>query len=33
MASARIDPQGKSYGQRALEMKVRVPRRWLQDAN
>jgi hypothetical protein len=32
MASARIDPQGKSYGQRALEMKVRVPRRWLQDA-
>jgi hypothetical protein len=32
MASARIDPQGKSYGQRALEMRVRVPRRWLQDA-
>jgi hypothetical protein len=32
MASARIDPQGKSYGQRALEMKVRVPRRWLQDS-
>jgi len=29
MASARIDPQGKSYGQRALEMRVRVPRRWL----
>jgi hypothetical protein len=32
MASARIDPQGKSYGQRALEMRVRVPRRWLHDA-
>jgi hypothetical protein len=32
MASARIDPQGKSYGQRALEMKVRVPRRWLHGA-
>ena len=24
MASMRIDPQGKAYGQRALEMKVRV---------
>ena len=32
MASARIDPQGKSYGQRALEMRVRVPRRWLHHA-
>jgi hypothetical protein len=29
MASPRIDPQGKSYGQRSLEMKVRVPRRWV----
>ncbi|MFT8244799.1 acyclic terpene utilization AtuA family protein [Roseomonas sp. BN140053] len=26
MASRRIDPQGKAYGQRALEMTVRVPR-------
>jgi hypothetical protein len=25
MASMRIDPQGKAYGQRALEMIVRVP--------
>ena len=29
MASRRIDPQGKAYGQRALEMLVPVPRSWL----
>lgn len=28
MASMRIDPQGKAYGQRALEMRVPVPREW-----
>jgi hypothetical protein len=28
MASPRIDPQGKAYGQRALEMRVPVPRAW-----
>jgi hypothetical protein len=28
MASPRIDPQGKAYGQRALEMMVAVPRSW-----
>jgi hypothetical protein len=28
MASARIDSQGKAYGQRALEMKVAVPAEW-----
>jgi len=33
MASARIDPQGKAYGQRALEMMVRVPRRWLRNVS
>lgn len=27
MASRRIDPQGKAFGQMALEMKVRVPRK------
>lgn len=32
MASRRIDPQGKAYGQRALEMLVRVPRAWLRSA-
>jgi hypothetical protein len=26
MASLRIDPQGKAYGQMALEMMVRVPK-------
>jgi Acyclic terpene utilisation family protein AtuA len=26
MASRRIDPQGKAYGQRALEMRIAVPR-------
>jgi hypothetical protein len=30
MASPRIDPQGKAYGQRALEMIVPVPRAWLE---
>ena len=25
MASRRIDPQGKAYGQRALEMRISVP--------
>jgi hypothetical protein len=28
MASMRIDPQGKAYGQRLLEMRVPVPRGW-----
>jgi hypothetical protein len=32
MASMRIDPQGKAYGQRALEMMVRVPVRLLAAA-
>jgi hypothetical protein len=31
MASRRIDPQGKAYGQRALEMLVQVPRTWLRE--
>ena len=31
MASRRIDPQGKAYGQRLLEMTVRVPRSWAVD--
>jgi hypothetical protein len=31
MASARIDPQGKAYGQRALEMLVKVPRSWIEE--
>lgn len=30
MATQRIDALGKSYGQRALEMRVRVPAQWLQ---
>jgi hypothetical protein len=29
MASPRIDPQGKAYGQRALEMIVPVPCAWV----
>lgn len=29
MASPRIDPQGKAYGQRALEMMVPVPQDWI----
>lgn len=32
MASMRIDPQGKAYGQRALEMIVRVPPGLLESA-
>ncbi len=31
MASLRIDPQGKAYGQMALEMQVRVPRALLRE--
>ncbi|CAN5533787.1 DUF1446 domain-containing protein [soil metagenome] len=31
MASRRIDPQGKAYGQRALEMLVSVPAAWLDE--
>jgi hypothetical protein len=30
MASRRIDPQGKAYGQMALEMAIPVPRSWAQ---
>jgi hypothetical protein len=29
MASRRIDPQGKAYGQMVLEMPIAVPRSWL----
>ena len=32
MASRRIDPQGKAYGQRALEMTIRVPQSLLARA-
>ncbi|MBV9538344.1 MAG: acyclic terpene utilization AtuA family protein, partial [Acidisphaera sp.] len=32
MASRRIDPQGKAYGQRMLEMRVRAPRALLEAA-
>jgi hypothetical protein len=28
MASLRIDPQGKAYGQMALEMPIAVPLSW-----
>lgn len=31
MASRRIDAQGKAYGQRALEMRVRVPAEWIMN--
>ena len=31
MASRRIDPQGKAYGQMALEMIVKVPKSWEQE--
>jgi hypothetical protein len=31
MASPRIDPQGKAYGQRALEMIVPCPRAWFDE--
>lgn len=30
IASPRIDPQGKAYGQMALEMKVLAPRAWVE---
>ena len=30
MASLRIDPQGKAYGQMALEMPIAVPVSWLE---
>ncbi len=29
MASMRIDPQGKAFGQMALEMTVRIPQQWV----
>jgi hypothetical protein len=32
MSSMRIDPQGKAFGQRALEMSIRVPVHLLGDA-
>jgi hypothetical protein len=28
MASLRIDPQGKAYGQMALEMRIATPLSW-----
>jgi hypothetical protein len=31
MASLRIDPQGKAYGQMALEMTIPVPRAWAEE--
>jgi hypothetical protein len=31
MASLRVDPQGKAYGQRALEMLIPVPAGWFAD--
>jgi hypothetical protein len=31
MASLRIDPQGKAYGQMALEMTIPVPRSWADE--
>jgi hypothetical protein len=31
MASPRIDPQGKAYGQRALEMIIPCPLAWLEE--
>ena len=31
MASRRIDPQGKAFGQMALEMKIKVPRALAQE--
>jgi len=33
MASLRIDPQGKAYGQMALEMIVAAPQSWVRDLN
>jgi hypothetical protein len=32
MASPRIDPQGKAFGQMTLEMMVPVPKHWLERA-
>ena len=31
MASMRIDPQGKAYGQMALEMPIDVPAVWAEE--
>jgi hypothetical protein len=31
MASLRIDPQGKAYGQMALEMTIPVPKSWAEE--
>jgi hypothetical protein len=31
MASLRIDPQGKAYGQMALEMMIAAPQSWVAD--
>jgi len=31
MASLRIDPQGKAYGQMALEMRIAAPQSWVGD--
>ena len=31
MASLRIDPQGKAYGQMALEMAIEVPQAWAEE--
>ncbi len=31
MASMRIDPQGKAFGQMALEMTVRIPQQWVTE--
>jgi hypothetical protein len=31
MASLRIDPQGKAYGQMALEMMIAIPRSWFRE--
>jgi hypothetical protein len=31
MASLRIDPQGKAYGQMALEMMIATPQSWVRD--
>jgi hypothetical protein len=31
MVSRRIDPQGKAYGQMALEMIINVPKSWAEE--
>jgi hypothetical protein len=31
MASRRIDPQGKAYGQMALEMTIAIPKSWIEE--